>query len=139
LGGEQDDRKSTAGYLFMIGNAHISWCSKKQGIVALSSCEANWIEMLLSELKAVEATKLKLPVDNMSAIDLANNPVSHGRSKHIERRFHFLRDQMNKEKLELKYCNTEIQLADILTKPMAKTRFDTLKKLIRMDSLENMH
>jgi hypothetical protein len=95
--------------------------------------------MLLSELKAVEATKLKLLVDNMSAIDLANNPVSHGRSKHIERRFHFLRDQMNKEKLELKYCNTEIQLADILTKPMAKTRFDTLKKLIRMDSLENMH
>ncbi|WJX39555.1 DNA helicase [Trifolium repens] len=150
-GGDQDDRKSTAGYLFMIGNAPISWCSKKQGIVALSSCEAeyvaasfaacqaNWIEMLLSELKAVEVTKMKVLVDNKSAIDLANNPVSHGRSKHIERRFHFLRDQVNKEKLELEYCNTEIQLADILTKPMAKARFDALKKLIGMGSLENMN
>ncbi|KAK2365584.1 putative mitochondrial protein [Trifolium repens] len=150
-GGDQDDRKSTAGYLFMIGNAPISWCSKKQGIVALSSCEAeyvaasfaacqaNWIEMLLSELKAVEVTKMKVLVDNKSAIDLANNPVSHGRSKHIERRFHFLRDQVNKEKLELEYCNTEIQLADILTKPMAKARFDALKKLIGMRSLENMN
>jgi NADH:ubiquinone oxidoreductase subunit C len=66
-------------------------------------------------------------------------PDPNPRSKHIERRFHFLRDQVNKEKLELEYCNTEIQLADILTKPMAKARFDTLKKLIGMDSLENMH
>ena len=131
----------------MIGNAPISWCSKNQGIVALSSCEAeyvaacqtNWIEMLLSELKAVEVTKMKVLVDNKSAIDLANNPLSHGRSKHIERRFHFLRDQVNKEKLELEYCNTEIQLADILTKPMAKARFDALKKLIGMGSLENMN
>jgi hypothetical protein len=149
-GGDMDDRKSTAGYLFMIGNAPISWCSKKQGIVALSSCEAEyvaasfaacqayWIEMLLSELKTVEATKMRLLVDNKSAIDMANNPVSHGRSKHIERRFHFLRDQVNKEKLELEYCNTEVQLADILTKPMAKARFDTLKKLIGMRALENM-
>ncbi|GAU44417.1 hypothetical protein TSUD_100640 [Trifolium subterraneum] len=150
-GGDQDDRKSTAGYLFMLGNSPISWCLKKQGIVALSSCEAeyvaasfaacqaNWIEMLLSELKAVEVTMMKLLVDNKSAIDLANNPVSHGRSKHIERRFHFLRDQVNKEKLELEYCNTEIQLADILTKPMAKARFHNLKRLIGMNSLENMH
>jgi hypothetical protein len=149
-GGDQDDRKSTAGYLFMLGNSPISWCSKKQGIVALSSCEAeyvaasfaacqaNWIEMVLSELKAAEVTKIKLLVDNKSAIDLANNPVSHGRSKHIERRFHFLRDQVNKDKLELDYCNTEIQLADILIKPMAKARFETLKKLIGMNALENM-
>jgi hypothetical protein len=149
-GGDQDDRKSTAGYLFMLGNSPISWCSKKQGIVALSSCEAeyvaasfaacqaNWIEMVLSELKAAEVTKIKLLVDNKSAIDLANNPVSHGRSKHIERRFHFLRDQVNKDKLELEYCNTEIQLADILIKPMAKARFETLKKLIGMNVLENM-
>ena len=95
--------------------------------------------MLLSELKAVEVTKMKVLVDNKSAIDLANNPVSYGRRKHIERRFHFLRDQVNKEKLELEYCNTEIQLADILTKPMAKARFDALKKLIGMGSLENMN
>jgi hypothetical protein len=134
----------------MIGNAPISWCSKKQGIVTLSSCEAeyvaasfaacqeNWIEMLLSELKAVEVTKMKVHVDNKSTIDLANNPASHGRTKHIEKRFHFLGDQVNKERLELEYCNTEIQLVDILTKPMTKARFDALKKLIGMESLENM-
>jgi hypothetical protein len=86
----------------------------------------------------VEVTKMRLFVDNKSAIDLVNNPVSHGRSKHIERRFHFLGDQVNKERLELEYCNTEIQLVDILTKPMTKARFDALKKLIGMESLENM-
>ncbi|GAU51473.1 hypothetical protein TSUD_95880 [Trifolium subterraneum] len=141
-GGDQDDKKSTVGYLFMLGGALICWSSKKQEIVALSSCEAEyvaasyaacqtfWIEMLLEELMINNAVKVKLLVDNKSAIDLANHPISHGRSKHIERRYHFLRDQVNREKLELEYCKSEIQLADILTKPLKKARIDELKKLI---------
>jgi hypothetical protein len=135
----------------MLGGALICWSSKKQGIVALSSCEAEyvaasyaacqavWIEMLLKELLINNAVKVKLLVDNKSAIDLANHPMSHGRSKHIERRYHFLRDQVNRENLELEYCKSEIQLADILTKPLKKARIDELKKLMGMDCLENLY
>ncbi|MCI29676.1 cationic amino acid transporter 1-like, partial [Trifolium medium] len=148
-GGDQDDDKSTAGYLFMLGGALICWSSKKQEIVSLSSCEAEyvaasyatcqsvWIEMLLEELMVIDVVKVKLFVDNKSAVDLAKHPVSHGRSKHIEKRYHFLRDQVNREKLKLEYCKSEIQLANILTKPLKKARVDELKKLKGMECLEN--
>jgi hypothetical protein len=149
--GDQDEKKSTAGYIFMIEGASISWSSKKQSIVALSSCEAEyvaasyaacqaaWIEMLLEELKIMEPKNIKLFVDNKSAINLVNHPVCHGRSKHIERRYHFLRDQVNKGKVEIRYCKTEVQLADIFTKPLKKVRFEELKGSIGMRSLENMN
>lgn len=106
--GDQDKRKSTIGYTFIIGGASISWSSRKQGIMDLSSCEAEyvaasyaacqslWIEIMLEELKVIESKKIKLFVDNKSAIDLANHPMCHGRSKHVERRHHFSRDQVNK-------------------------------------------
>jgi hypothetical protein len=81
---------------------------------------------------------MKLFVDNKSTIDLANHYVSHGRSKHIEKKFHFLGDQVHKQKLKLEYRNTNIQLVGILTKPLKKTKFDELKKLIGMESLVNM-
>ena len=70
---------------------------------------------------------IQLLVDNKSAINLANNPVSHGRSKHIDTRFHFLRDQVNTGKLKLVYCPTQQQLADALTKPLRKERFEHLR------------
>lgn len=149
-GGDCDDRKNIAGYLFMFGKAAISWSSKKQGVVALSSCEAEyiaaslaacqgvWIQMLLSELKLDTEESMQLLIDNVSAINLDKHPVAHGKSKHIERKFHFLRDQVNAGKLELKYCKTELQLADILTKPLKKSRFDDLKDLMGMRALSNM-
>ncbi|KHN46857.1 Copia protein, partial [Glycine soja] len=59
-----------------------------------------------------------LLVDNKSTIALAKNPVSHGRSKHIDTKFHFLRDQVNKGKVKLKHCRIEVQLADIMTKSL---------------------
>jgi hypothetical protein len=63
--------------------------------------------MLLVELKLRENEKMELNVDTKSAIDLAKYPVSHGRRQHIEKKFHLLRDQVNKGKLEVKYCRTE--------------------------------
>lgn len=148
--GDLVERKSTSGYLFLLNDAPISWCSKKQSVVALSSCEAEyvagsfaacqgvWIEELLRELKIVMKTPLQLKIDNVSAINLSKNPVSHGRSKHIEVRYHFLRDLVNKERVILQYCNTEVQLADFLTKALKVDRFEALKKKAGIVSLRDL-
>jgi len=126
--GDKSDRRSTTCYFFKVFGALISWCSIKQPVVALSSCEAEyiagsyaacqaiWIESMLSELKIQVRKPIVLHLDNKSAINLAKNPILHGRSKHIEARFHFLREQVNHGKLEVKQCPSESQLADILTK-----------------------
>ncbi|BAT96031.1 hypothetical protein VIGAN_10003800 [Vigna angularis var. angularis] len=134
----------------MLNGAPISWCSKKQPVVALSSCEAEyiagsfatcqgvWIKELMEELKMPMEKPIQLKIDNISAINLAKNPVSHGRSKHIEVKFHFLRDMVNKERIALVYCKTEVQLADLFTKPLKVDRFDSLKKSIGVVSLRHL-
>ena len=146
--GDKVDRRSTSGYVFKFMNAVISWSSKKQNIVALSSCEAEyvsasdaaqqmlWLESLLDELKVGYVKPVQLLVDNKSAISLAKNPVAHGRSKHIETRFHFIRDQVNKKKLELVYCTTEDQLADVFTKPLRVERFEKLRDMLGVFSVD---
>lgn len=113
--GDQVDRRSTTGYLFKFLNAPISWCSKKQPVVALSSCEAEyiaasyaacqalWLDSLIKEVQVEVMRPIQLHVDNKSAINLAKNPISHGRSKHIETKFHFLRDQVNRKKQRNKW------------------------------------
>jgi hypothetical protein len=78
-------------------------------------------------------------IDNKSAINLAKNPIAHGRSKHIETKFHFLRDQVTKGKIKLSYCNTNDQMADVLTKPLKIERFRDLRKILNVQSLENLN
>ncbi|XP_050908371.1 secreted RxLR effector protein 161-like [Lathyrus oleraceus] len=104
--GDRVDRISTPGYLFKFMGSSISWCSKKKPIVALSTCEAEyiarvvtayqvvWLLNLLQDLKIKVSKPLKLMVDNKSAINLAKNPVLHGRSKHIETKYHILRNHV---------------------------------------------
>ncbi|XP_039688778.1 secreted RxLR effector protein 161-like [Medicago truncatula] len=147
--GDKDDRKNNAAYVFMIGNAAFSWSSKKESVVALSSCEAEyiatsmtacqakWINMLLMELQLVKDEKMELRIDSKSTIGLAKHPVAHGRSKHIETRFHFLRDQWNNGKFEVKHCKTDEQIADMLTKPLKLSSFDYLKKKLGMAEASN--
>jgi hypothetical protein len=146
--GDKDDRRSTSGYWFRFRNSPISWSSKKQSIVALSSCEAEyvaaaqaacqavWLESLLDELKINYVKPVRLNVDNKSAISLARNPIAHGRSKHIETKYHFLRDQVSKEKLTVEHCSTNVQIADILTKPLKADRFKELRKLVGIVKFE---
>ncbi|CAJ2670508.1 unnamed protein product [Trifolium pratense] len=148
--GDKVDRRSTSGYLFKFQNAPVSWCSKKQSVIALSSCEAeyvagslaacqaNWLQSLLNEMKIIDNITVMLKIDNKSAINLAKNPVSHGKSKHIETRFHFLRDQVNKGKLSLEYCSTDNQQADIMTKAVKRDQFLKLRReigIVCFDSL----
>lgn len=146
-GGDYVERKSTSGYIFMLNGSPISWCSKKQLVVALSSCEAEyiartyaacqgvWPEEVLKELMIHVKAPLQLKIDNMSSINLSKNLVSHGRSKNIEVRYHFHIDMVNKERIELVYCDTETQLADVFTKAVNIERFEWLSKEIGVRSL----
>ena len=81
---------------------------------------------------------LKLFLDNASAINLAKHPVLHGRSKHIETRFHFLREQVNSNKLQVVHCRSENQVADILTKPLRIDQFEKLRSLLGLMSLKDL-
>jgi len=73
--------------------------------------------------------RMRMLMDSRSTFDLAKHPISHGRSRHIETRFHFLRDQVNKEKLEQQHCKTRMQLVDLLKKPLKASTFEKLRKI----------
>jgi hypothetical protein len=148
--GDIDDRKSTAGYVFLLGGALVAWCSRKESVVALSSCEAEyiaaslcacqaaWMENLIDEIMGENHGAIEMNIDNMSAINLAKNPVSHGKSKHIEMRFHYLREQVNNGKLVLKHCRSEDQIADIMTKAVQTDVFKRLRNMIGLCPLATM-
>jgi hypothetical protein len=101
-----DDQKSTSGYVFFMGDTVLTWLSKKQLIVTLSTCEAEyvaaslcvchaiWLRNLLSKMELKQLGATVIQVDNKSAIELAKNSVNHERSKHIDIRFHFIRDHV---------------------------------------------
>ena len=105
----------------------LSSCEAEYNAGAYAACQAVWLHSVLSEMTIEVKEPIQLLVDNKSAINLANNPISHGRSKHIETRYHFLREQVNSGKLKLVYCPTQQQLADVLTKPLKKERFEHLR------------
>ena len=106
--GDSDDQKSTTDHVFFIGNSAITWNTMKQNVVALSSCEAEyiaasvascqeiWIVRFVEELLNIKVRPFKLFVENKSAIALSKNPSQHGQSKHIDRKFHFIRDCVEK-------------------------------------------
>jgi hypothetical protein len=133
--GSDTDRKSTSGCCFSLGSTVISWFNRKQTSVALSSteaeymatslasCEAIWLRKLLTRLFGQELELTVIHCDNQSCIKLSENPVFHDRSKHIEIRYHFIRDRVQKGAVQLQYIPTEEQLADIFTKPLVKGKF----------------
>ncbi|XP_050241952.1 secreted RxLR effector protein 161-like [Quercus robur] len=140
--GDQDDRRSTSDYVFMLGTGVVSWSSKKQPIVTLSTteaefvvatacaCQAIWLKKILEELQFKEDGPILIYCDNSSAIKLSKNPVLHGRSKHIDVKYHFLRDLTNDGVINLVYCRSEDQVADIQTKPLKLATFVKLRGLL---------
>jgi hypothetical protein len=119
LAGDLDSRKSTIGVLFFFGRSPVSWQSTKQRVVALSSCEAEyiaaataacqgvWLARLLSELKDAEIQVPVLRVDNKSTISLVKNPVHHDRSKHIDVRYHLIREYEQTGQIAVEFIRTE--------------------------------
>lgn len=125
--GDQDDHKPTSGYIFQFGNTGISWKSKKQSNTALSTAEAEyialsqaaqealWLRQLFSDLQCTPVEPTVLYEDNQAAICIAKNPQSHSRSKHIEIKYHFIREEINKKNIEVKYYKTEDMVTNMLT------------------------
>ncbi len=141
--GDPDDRKSTSGYLFRIGKSTVSWGSKKQSCVALSTAEAEymsltmaakegiWLNRLLAEMEVrKEPSKpVVLFEDNQSAIAMSKNPQFHRRSKHIDVRYHFVRDESRHGTIQVKYCKTEDMIADMLTKALYGNKFEKFRDM----------
>jgi len=137
--GDIDTRKSTTGVLFFHGKNIITWQSQKQKVVALSSCEAEyiactaaacqgvWLTRLLSELKGKSEGAVRIYIDSQSAIQLSKNPVFHDRSKHIDTRYHYIRECIEEDRVNVASVGTAEQLADILTKALARERFCELR------------
>jgi hypothetical protein len=129
-----NDRKSTSGYVFMLAGGAISWSSKKQGCVALSSTEAKyvaaahaakeaiWLRRLLTELLQPLSSPMTLFVDNQSTIAIAKNLEFHDQTKHIEVRHHYLRQKVEDNKIILTYVPTNAQPANALTKGLTRKK-----------------
>ena len=132
-GNSLDDRKSFTGYCFLLSGSAISWESRKQCTVALSSTEAEYMALSDGTKKAIylknlmkelgfKARKIEVYTDNIGTIKISENPVFHRRTKHIDIRHHFIRYAIQDGLIALKHVPTEDMGADVLTKPLSKVK-----------------
>lgn len=144
-----NDRKNTSWYVFSLNGVAICWSSRKQDIVTLSSTEAEyvaatssachciWLKGMLQELGAMSDECISIMCENSSAIKLSNNPVMHRRMKHIDVRYHYLRNLTNEGSIKLVFCGTNDQVADIMTKPIKLDQYEKLRRLLGVQSFVN--
>ncbi|GJU28872.1 hypothetical protein Tco_1172461 [Tanacetum coccineum] len=144
--GCQDTRQSTSGSAQFLGDKLVSWSSKKQKSTVISSIKAEYIALsrccaqilwMRSQLKdyGFQFNKIPLYCDNKSAIALCCNNIQHSRAKHIDVRYHFIKEQVKNGIVELYFVLTEYQLADIFTKPLPRERFNFLIEKLGMRSM----
>jgi hypothetical protein len=133
--------------MFSFRSGVVSWSSKKQPTVALSSteaeyrgvtiaaCEVVWLQKLLSDLgQSVDV--LVIYCDNISSILLANNPVYHARTKHIEVHYHFIREKVLAKEIDLIHVSTEDQVADIFTKALGTDKLKKFRKMLGVPEVD---
>eukprot|EP00253_Pinus_taeda_P025161 PITA_25161 len=138
--GNVDDRKSTSGGASFMGSRLVSWFSKKQSSIALSTAEAEyvavascctqllWMMQTLQDFQITCTPPISILCDNTSAISISKNPVMHSKTKHIPIKYHFLREQVIEQKVKLEYVPSKEQVADILTKPLPRETFEYLRQ-----------
>jgi hypothetical protein len=117
----------------------LSSCEVEYIAASLSTCQAIWLKNLIEEISQAKIESVKLRIDNVSAINLAKNPIAHGRSKHIELRFHYLREQVNNGNLTLEHYRSEDQFADLFTKAVTVKVFQKLRDQMGVESVRNMN
>ena len=135
-----DDRKSTTGGAFFMGDKLVTWISTKQGCISQSTAEAEcvatttncsniaWIKQLMKGMNMKILEPIIIFCDNASAINISKNPVMHAKNKHIAIKYHYLREQVQEKEVILEYVQSKEQLADIFTKPLPKDTFEYLRK-----------
>ena len=138
------DRRSTGGFVFMLFGTIITWSSKRQATVALSSCEAEyiaeteaakeaiWLRRLLQHFNYSGPITVTIKGDNRGALALAKNPEFHARTKHIDIRYHFVRQKVEEGLIELEWTGTAANIADGMTKPLGRAVFDKFRSAIGM-------
>ena len=144
-GASTTDRPSVTGYNYQLSQTGplISWKSRKQPTVALSTCEAEYIALAnaVQEAKFLKQLCMDMQVsisegktirriDNQGAINLAKNPIHHQRSKHIDIKYHFIRLEVREKRVSLQYISSEENLADIFTKPASKGKLEKFKVIM---------
>jgi transposase InsO family protein len=141
-GGNKDNGKSTSGYMVKLGSGVVCWSSKLQPVVALSTTEAEyvagvaagkeicWLQNLLNELGYTASAPSKLYIDNQSALSVAKNPEHHGRMKHLDLSFYWLRDKVQRNAILPIYLQTEEMPADLLTKALPKPQVLKLRGMM---------
>ncbi|KAI3500109.1 hypothetical protein L1887_35925 [Cichorium endivia] len=142
--GDHDTRRSTTGYVFKLGSGTISWCSKRQPTVSLSTTEAEykaaavaaqestWLVLLMEDLHQKVDYAVPLYCDNQSAICLAENPVFHARTKHVEVQYHFVREKVLKEEIKMRQIKTDEQVADLFTKGLSTGKCEGFRCQLNM-------
>eukprot|EP00253_Pinus_taeda_P024914 PITA_24914 len=138
--GSVDDRKRTSGGAFFMGPRLVSWFSKKQSSIALSTSEAEyvavaycftqllWMMQTLQDIQVTCTSPISIFCDNTSAISISKNPIMHSKTKHIPIKYHFLREQVLEQKVKLEYVASKEQVVDILTKPLPRETFEYLRQ-----------
>lgn len=134
--GCSEERKSTSGHVFSLGSGAVSWSSKKQDVLALSSSEAEYVAVtaaacqcvclwrLLADFLQVQDGVTEIFCDNKVTIATTKNPAFHSRTMHIDIRYHFIQDLVASETVALKRCGTNKQVADIHTKSLPQVKHD---------------
>ena len=141
---DPDTRRSVTGVVAMLCGGPVSWISKAQPTVSLSSTEAEytalceagretvWLRQLLTDMGMEQKRPTPLYEDNTNTIGLTKNPKNHGRNKHIDVKLHWLREREAAKHFNIQYVCTKRQIADIMTKPLGRQPFDELKKLMHI-------
>ena len=145
--GDLETRRSTTGYLFNFANGPVTWSSKRQKLVTLStteseyvtaataSKEAIWLRRLLESIESPCAGPTTLNVDNQSAIKLIKNPEFHQRTKHVDIRYHYIREKVQSGDIIVKFVPSDNQKADIFTKALPRERFSKMRNVLGMRHL----
>jgi hypothetical protein len=139
--------RSLSANVFFFGNCAVSWASRKQVVVALSTteteyvaavsgaCQAVWLRKMLNELGCLQTAATTILCDNNSTIFLSKNQGFHSRTKHISIKFHYIRSLVEDKGIEHVPCRTKHQVADILTKPLGVEQFCYLRSLLGVCSI----
>jgi len=144
---DPDDQKSTVGYAFTLVFGPITWACKKQSSISLSSVDAEysgaviaskeslWLHQILLEFGFQQQHPTTLWSDNQSAFQLCKDPVQHQHNKHIELHMHFIRKLIHGHVIEVQYCSTDDQVADIFTKALTEAKFAKLRFTVGIEEV----